>query len=64
MPRLGPSQFCAADIAGAVFMGANTHIGNGSNFMVKAICEDQNVKMPSFLGYMLWSGLILIPLFV
>ena len=50
--------------AGAVFMGANTYIGNAPNFMVKAIAEGQGVKMPSFFGYMLWSGLILLPLFV
>jgi Na+/H+ antiporter NhaD/arsenite permease-like protein len=49
---------------GSVFMGANTYIGNGPNFMVKAIAEENGVKMPSFLGYMLWSGAILIPMFV
>jgi Na+/H+ antiporter NhaD/arsenite permease-like protein len=48
---------------GAVFMGANTYIGNGPNFMVKAIAEENGVKMPSFFGYMLWSVGILIPLF-
>lgn len=54
----------AAISAGAVFMGANTYIGNAPNFMVKAICEERGIKMPSFFGYMLWSGGILIPLFV
>lgn len=54
----------AAISAGAVFMGANTYIGNAPNLMVKAIAEDRNVKMPSFFGYMLWSGAILIPLFI
>jgi Na+/H+ antiporter NhaD/arsenite permease-like protein len=49
--------------AGAVFMGANTYIGNAPNFMVKSICEERGVKMPSFFGYMLWSGGILLPLF-
>ena len=49
---------------GAVFMGANTYIGNAPNFMVKAIAEEAGIKMPSFFGYMLWSGLILIPTFV
>lgn len=49
---------------GAVFMGANTYIGNGPNFMVKAIAEQSGVKMPSFFGYMLYSCVILIPLFV
>jgi Na+/H+ antiporter NhaD/arsenite permease-like protein len=48
---------------GAVFMGANTYIGNGPNFMVKAVAEDAGVKMPSFFGYMCYSGLILLPLF-
>jgi Na+/H+ antiporter NhaD/arsenite permease-like protein len=47
---------------GAVFMGANTYIGNGPNFMVKAIAESDGVKMPSFFGYMGWSIGILIPL--
>ena len=54
----------AAVSAGAVFMGANTYIGNAPNLMVKAIAEDRNVKMPSFFGYMLWSGAVLIPLFI
>jgi Na+/H+ antiporter NhaD/arsenite permease-like protein len=49
---------------GSVFMGANTYIGNGPNFMVKAIAEEYQVKMPSFLGYMAWSGAFLIPLFI
>ncbi len=49
---------------GAVFMGANTYIGNGPNFMVKSICDRQGVKTPSFFGYMLWSIAILIPLFL
>ena len=53
----------AAISAGAVFMGANTYIGNAPNLMVKAIAEDRGVKMPSFFGYMLWSGGVLIPLF-
>lgn len=50
--------------AGAVFMGANTYIGNGPNFMVKSICEEQKVKVPHFFGYMLYSTMILIPLFL
>lgn len=54
----------AAISAGAVFMGANTYIGNGPNFMVKAIAEENGVKMPSFFGYMAYSGAILIPLFI
>ena len=54
----------AAISAGAVFMGANTYIGNAPNFMVYAIAKDRKVKMPSFFGYMLWSGAILIPIFL
>ncbi|MDB5886556.1 MAG: transporter, family [Polaromonas sp.] len=53
----------AAISAGAVFMGANTYIGNAPNLMVRAIAEDRGVKMPSFFGYMLWSVGVLIPLF-
>ncbi len=49
--------------AGAVFMGANTYIGNAPNFMVKSIAERHNVPMPSFFGYMLWSAGFLLPLF-
>lgn len=49
--------------AGAVFMGANTYIGNAPNFMVKAIAEERGVRMPGFFGYMLWSGGVLLPLF-
>lgn len=49
--------------AGAVFMGANTYIGNAPNFMVKAIAESQGVKMPSFFAYMLWSTVCLMPIF-
>ena len=50
--------------AGAVFMGANTYIGNAPNFMVYAIARDAGVKMPSFFGYILWSGAVLIPIFL
>ena len=62
----GGSQFVLylkAVSAGAVFFGANTYIGNAPNFMVRSIAEEHHVKMPSFFGYMLWSGCILIPLF-
>jgi Na+/H+ antiporter NhaD/arsenite permease-like protein len=63
---LGPkaAETLAAISAGAVFMGANTYIGNGPNFMVKAIAEENGVAMPSFFGYMAYSGGVLIPLFV
>jgi Na+/H+ antiporter NhaD/arsenite permease-like protein len=50
--------------AGAVFMGANTYIGNAPNFMVKAIAEHLGIKMPGFFGFMAWSGMILLPVFV
>jgi Na+/H+ antiporter NhaD/arsenite permease-like protein len=56
--------FLKAVSCGSVFMGATTYIGNGPNFMVKAIAEENQVKMPSFFGYILWSIAILIPLFV
>jgi len=49
---------------GAVFMGAMTYIGNGPNFMVKAIAEKSGIRMPSLFGYMLYSCLILLPIFV
>lgn len=49
--------------AGAVFMGANSYIGNAPNFMVRSIAEDQGVAMPSFFGYIVWSFGILVPLF-
>jgi Na+/H+ antiporter NhaD/arsenite permease-like protein len=62
MTTLAPTL--AAISAGAVFMGANSYIGNAPNLMVKAIAEDRGVKMPSFFGYMAWSMSILVPLFV
>ena len=49
---------------GAVFMGANTYIGNGPNFMVRSIAESRGVRMPSFGGYMLYSGMTLLPVFL
>jgi Na+/H+ antiporter NhaD/arsenite permease-like protein len=49
---------------GSVLMGSNTYIGNGPNFMVRAIAEASGVQMPSFFRYMLWSGCILLPIFV
>jgi Na+/H+ antiporter NhaD/arsenite permease-like protein len=67
----GPSEVVGTSHAtleaialGAVFMGANTYIGNGPNFMVRAIAEAQGLKMPSFFGYMVWSVGILVPLFL
>jgi len=62
---MGPlGQTLLAISCGAVFMGANTYIGNAPNFMVKAIAEENGVKMPSFFGYMAWSMAILIPTFI
>jgi Na+/H+ antiporter NhaD/arsenite permease-like protein len=58
------SQTLTAISAGSVYMGANTYIGNAPNFMVRSIAEDQGVAMPGFFGYMLWSGGILVPLFI
>jgi Na+/H+ antiporter NhaD/arsenite permease-like protein len=54
----------AAISAGAVFMGANSYIGNAPNFMVYAIARNRGVRMPSFFGYMAWSGAVLIPTFI
>ena len=58
-----PHTILAAISVGAVAMGANSYIGNAPNFMVKSIAEEQGVKMPTFFGYMLYSALILLPLF-
>jgi Na+/H+ antiporter NhaD/arsenite permease-like protein len=60
----GNAIYLKAISCGAVFMGANTYIGNAPNFMVKSIAEESGVKMPSFFGYMLYSVLILIPSFI
>ncbi len=59
-----PHAILVAISVGAVAMGANTYIGNGPNFMVKSIAEEAGVKMPSFFGYLLYSGGVLLPLFV
>jgi Na+/H+ antiporter NhaD/arsenite permease-like protein len=58
-----PEAVLAAISLGAVFMGANSYIGNAPNFMVKSIAEAANVPMPSFFGYMAWSSAVLLPLF-
>jgi len=61
---MGPLALTLEAIAaGAVFMGANSYIGNAPNFMVKAIAEERGIKMPSFFGYIGWSVVFLIPLF-
>jgi Na+/H+ antiporter NhaD/arsenite permease-like protein len=54
----------AAISAGAVFMGANSYIGNAPNFMVKAIAESRGIVMPGFFAYLGWSTVILLPLFL
>jgi Na+/H+ antiporter NhaD/arsenite permease-like protein len=71
MPAEGPTTVIGIEATvlraiscGAVFMGALTYIGNGPNFIVKAICEHHKVKTPTFLGYMVWSGAVLLPLFI
>lgn len=57
--------YLKAVAVGAVFMGANTYIGNAPNFMVKSIAEEAGIRMPSFFGFIFkWSLPILIPLFV
>jgi Na+/H+ antiporter NhaD/arsenite permease-like protein len=58
------AQTLVAISCGAVFMGANSYIGNAPNFLVRNIAEESGVKMPSFFGYLAWSGGILVPLFV
>ena len=59
-----PVQMLLAISCGAVFMGANTYIGNAPNFMVKAISDENGIRMPSFFGYIIWSLCILIPVFL
>jgi len=70
LPSTGPTMAevemgrLAGISLGAVFLGAMTYIGNGPNFMVKAIAEQAGVKMPSFFGYILYSVGVLLPVFV
>jgi Na+/H+ antiporter NhaD/arsenite permease-like protein len=59
-----PEAILKAISLGAVFMGANTYIGNGPNFMVRSIAEQRGVRMPSFGAYMVYSGAVLVPVFV
>jgi Na+/H+ antiporter NhaD/arsenite permease-like protein len=58
-----PHAILAAISVGAVAMGANTYIGNAPNFMVKSIADEAGITMPTFLGYMAYSAVILLPLF-
>lgn len=57
-----PSTLLAISL-GSVYMGAMSYIGNAPNFMVRSIAKQSGVEMPSFVGYMLWSCVILLPLF-
>ncbi len=59
-----PVKMLTAISCGAVFMGANTYIGNAPNFMVKSISDENGIRMPSFFKYMLWSFAFLVPVFV
>jgi Na+/H+ antiporter NhaD/arsenite permease-like protein len=61
---MGPLATTLAAISmGAAYMGAMTYIGNAPNFMIYAIAVERGVKMPSFFGYMLWSAVVLLPVF-
>ncbi len=59
-----PVKMLMAISCGAVFMGANTYIGNAPNFMVKSLSDENGINMPSFFGYMWWSLRYLIPVFI
>ena len=59
-----PVAMLEAISCGAVFMGANTYIGNAPNFMVKSISDENGIRMPSFFGYLLWSVSFLVPVFI
>jgi Na+/H+ antiporter NhaD/arsenite permease-like protein len=64
VPGLDGPLILQAISCGAVFMGAMTYIGNGPNFMVKAIADEAGFRMPSFFGYLFYSCLILLPVFL
>jgi len=59
-----PTIMLKAISAGAVFMGANSYIGNGPNFMVKAIADEAKIRMPNFFAYMALAAVILYPIFI
>ena len=62
---MGPLAGTLASMSmGAVYMGALTYIGNAPNFMVNAIATERGVRMPSFFGYIMWAGVVLVPLFL
>jgi Na+/H+ antiporter NhaD/arsenite permease-like protein len=61
---MGPLAGTLASISmGAVYMGALTYIGNAPNLIVRSIAQERGIGMPNFFAYMLWAGLVLIPLF-
>jgi Na+/H+ antiporter NhaD/arsenite permease-like protein len=61
---MGPLGATLAAISmGSVYMGALTYIGNAPNLMIHAIAVERGIKMPSFFGFMLWSGVVLLPVF-
>lgn len=64
MGNYHPVKMLMAISCGAVFMGANTYIGNAPNFMVKSLSDENGINMPSFFGYMWWSLRYLIPVFI
>lgn len=57
-------QVLKAISLGAVFLGAGSYIGNGPNFMVRAIAEQSGYKMPSFFGYCGYAAVFLVPVFI
>jgi Na+/H+ antiporter NhaD/arsenite permease-like protein len=59
-----PGHYLTAIALGAVTCGAITYIGNGPNFMVKAVAEERGVEMPSFGGYVGWTVSHLVPVLV
>ena len=60
-----PEPLLKAISTAAVFFGAMTYIGNGPNFMVKAVAEENNIKMPHFFSYMFkFSIIVLLPIFI
>ena len=58
------ARYLAAISCGAVFMGANSYIGNAPNFMVKSIAEENGIQMPTFFGYMIYAAAVLFPLYI
>jgi Na+/H+ antiporter NhaD/arsenite permease-like protein len=64
LPGDGLERVLAAISCGCVFMGALTYIGNGPNFMVRAIAQESNVRMPGFAGFTVYAATVLVPLFV